>query len=183
MIGDCQNLSRFWWLETHRTYFHLQPLDDPLGYVWRGLRALMISLESKVDKTQMSWYLVLEVRLRSVSRHGGQNLPRQNLQVSVLPQGLLRIKDEQVPLATSSREASPHHNSFRYPESLAKIFVQESWLARDAPDPPTAHRRQQAECGLIGEETTAPILFCPVAVFSTESKGHVQNILKISPTL
>ena len=183
MIGDCQNLSRFWWLETHRTYFHLQPLDDPLGYVWRGLRALMISLESKVDKTQMSWYLVLEIRLRSVGRHGRENLALQNLEVSVLPQGLLRVKEEQVSLPPSLRETAPHGHSLGDPESLAEILWQESRLSTDTPDPPGTHRRQHTEGGLIGEQTSAPILFGPVAVFCTESMGrHIQTNWKISPT-
>ena len=124
----------------------------------------------------MSWYLVLEVRLRSVGRHGGENLALQNLEVSVLPQGLLRVKEEKVSLPPSLRETAPHGHSLGDPESLAEILWQESRLSTDTPDPPGTHRRQHTEGGLIGEQTSAPILFGPVAVFCTESMGrHIQK--------
>ena len=49
MIDDSLNEAIFLGAnDLKHIYFHLQPLDDPLRYVWRGLRALMFSLEPRV---------------------------------------------------------------------------------------------------------------------------------------
>ena len=111
-----------------------------------------------------------------MGRHGGDNLALQNLEVSVLPQGLLRVKEDQVSLPATLRKTAPHSNSLGDTESLAEILEQESRLSTNTPDPPGTHRRQHTEGGLVGEQTSAPILFRPVAVFCTESMGrHIQK--------